>query len=407
MGFHQFKFSPDLFKGIEDLGFETPTPVQAQVIPNALIGHDIRACAQTGTGKTCAFVLPILNKFSNQTRHPKPSNLIIVPTRELGTQVLSVLKDVGKYIHARSVLIMGGVDIKKQIRQLHAGADIIVATPGRLLDHIERGNINLRQIQSLVLDEADRMFDMGFLPDIRRILSRCPKKRQTMLFSATFPPEILKLVDTFLHKPVTVDLAPSVPAENVAQIIYPISRSQKESFLKRLLEEHHYPSVLMFCRTKHGADHLASFLTNLGNKSSTIHSSLSQHQRDKALDGFRKKQFQILVATDIASRGIDVKDISHVINFDVPHNPEDYVHRIGRTGRAEASGDALTLMAPDEETYVRRIEKLIGKKIKRDKIEGFPYLVPPRLIDKPKPLFDSFGKMRRRIPSSRGGRFKR
>jgi ATP-dependent RNA helicase RhlE len=301
---------------------------------------------------------------------------------------------------------MGGANFNRQVHQIQAGAEIVAATPGRLLDHLQQHTFNLRHIQTLVLDEADRMLDMGFLPDIRRILAACPPKRQTMLFSATFPLEIQKLVASFLKEPKTVDLSPSLPAANVAQMVYPISASQKQALLQAILENGSISSALIFCRTKHGADHLAALLKRIGKSVTVIHSNRTQSERNQALEGFRNRLFQILVATDIAARGIDIKDISHVINFDVPHHPEDYVHRIGRTGRAQASGDAFTLVSPDEEPYLKRIERFIAKTLPRGVIPDFPYLVPPKLISKPKPMSEGFGKFRRKIPWGKSGRFR-
>ncbi|MCG3203368.1 MAG: ATP-dependent RNA helicase RhlE [Elusimicrobia bacterium] len=406
MLFSEFNLDPRLIQAVEALGFTQPTPVQEQAIPHALLGHDIRACAQTGSGKTIAFTLPILNKLLIEQPSTRPSALIVVPTRELAVQVETVVRDAGKFTNLRCAVIVGGASFEKQTRQIRAGAQIIAATPGRLLDHMQQHTFNLKSVSTLVLDEADRMLDMGFLPDIRRILSACPPKKQTMLFSATFPPEIQALVTTFLNEPKIVDLSPSLPSSNVAQMIYPISRSQKEALLQAIFENASISSALIFCRTKHGADHLVMRLIKMGKSVGVIHSNKSQSERYAALEGFRAKKFQILVATDIASRGIDIKDISHVINFDVPQHPEDYVHRIGRTGRADASGDAFTLVAPDEEPYLKRIEKFINKTLPRGVIPNFPYLVQPQLISKPKSLAESFGKFRRRIPTGSSRRFR-
>lgn len=369
-------------------------------------GHDIRACAQTGTGKTCAFVIPILDRLIKNPSPHRPSVLVLLPTRELGAQVEQVVREVGKHTKIRSVLIHGGVNFAAQVRKIRAGAQIVVATPGRLLDHLKQGTFTLKHISTLVLDEADRMLDMGFLPDIKAILAACPPKKHTMFFSATFPSEIQALVGNLLVNPVTVDLAPSVPAENVSQIVYPISRSQKDALLQAILEIGNIASAIIFCRTKDGVDHLANTLERIGKSVTVIHSNKTQLERDRALQGFREKKFQLLVATDIAARGIDIKDISHVINFDVPQHPEDYVHRIGRTGRAQAMGDALTLMAPDEEMYIKRIEKFVAKPIPRGALPDFPYLVPPKLVVKSKSPFESFGRARRKIPSSSGRRFR-
>jgi ATP-dependent RNA helicase RhlE len=404
MSFSNYPLHPSLLRAIEELGFTQPTPVQEHAIPEALNGRDIRACAQTGSGKTIAFVLPTLHKLLTNPPVGKPSVLILVPTRELAVQVDEVVGQIGKFTNIQCTSIVGGANFDKQLKQIKAGAQIIAATPGRLLDHMERKTFNLRNLNTLVLDEADRMLDMGFLPDLRRIMSACPQDKQTMLFSATFPPEIQALVNTFLKDPAVVDLSPSLPSSNVAQMIYPVSRSQKEALLQAILENGSISSALIFCRTKHGADHLVNVLRRMGKSIDVIHSNRSQTERYAAIEGFRLRKFQILVATDIASRGIDIKDISHVINFDVPQHPEDYVHRIGRTGRAEASGDAFTIVSPDEEPYVKRIERFINKTLPRGVIPNFPYLVPPQLMAVPKTLADSFGRMRRKIPTGSSAR---
>ncbi len=410
MGFIRYHLPSEILRAITALGYAEPTPVQAHTIPEALKGRDIRACAQTGTGKTLAFVVPIIEKI---LKHPhvfthRPNVLVVAPTRELAAQVISVFHDIGKHTKIKTALILGGQSFSGQLRQLRNGAEIIVATPGRLLDHIRQGTLSLGFVHTFILDEADRMLDMGFLPDIRRILSRLPEKRQTMLFSATFPPEIQQLVAQFLKDPVMVDLAPSLPSENVTQMIYSISRNQKETLLQAILELGNMTSALIFCRTKHGADQLERTLKRLGKSVSVIHSGRTQFHREQALKSFKDKRIQILVATDIAARGIDVKDISHVINFDVPQHPEDYVHRIGRTGRADAVGDAFTLVAPDEEMFVRRIESFIQKQIPRGVIPDFPYLTPPRLASQKKSALEMFGgsRGRRRIPIGRHSRFR-
>ncbi|MBV9080992.1 MAG: DEAD/DEAH box helicase [Elusimicrobia bacterium] len=404
--FHAFGLHPNILKAIDSLGFTQPTPVQAQAVPVAMQGKDVRACAQTGSGKTLAFVAPIIHQILTHPPAGRPCVLIMVPTRELATQVDTVVHDLGKFTDVRNVSILGGANFHRQVTQIKAGAHIVCATPGRLLDHLERRTFNLKNVHTLVLDEADRMLDMGFLPDIRRILNQCPPKKQTMLFSATFPPEIQSLVGQVLHDPYSIDIAPSTPSNNVAQMIYPVSRSQKEALLQMVLANGSIASALIFCRTKHGADHLVTTLKKWGKSVAVIHSDRSQSERYAALEGFRDRKFQILVATDIASRGIDIKDISHVINFDVPHHPEDYVHRIGRTGRAEANGDAFTLCAPDEEPYLKRIEKFINKTLPRGVIPNFPYLVPPKLSTaKSTTVPQGWGRMRRRIPTGSRGRF--
>ncbi len=396
-------------KAIDALGFTAPTPVQTQALALGMAGKDVRACAQTGSGKTLAFVAPVLHRLLVEPAPlaARPTVLIMVPTRELATQVDTVVADLGKFTDIRCVSILGGANFARQVQLIKSGAQIVCATPGRLLDHLERRTFNLKNITTLILDEADRMLDMGFLPDITRIMNQCPPKKQTMLFSATFPPEIQSLVTKMLNDPHSIDISPSVPSANVAQIIYPVSRSQKEALLQMILANGSIASALIFCRTKHGADHLVTVLRKWGKSVAVIHSDRSQTERYQALEGFRDRKVQILVATDIASRGIDIKDISHVINFDVPHHPEDYVHRIGRTGRADASGDAFTLCGPDEEPYLKRIEKFINKTLPRGVIPNFPYLVPPKLSTaKDNNIPTGWGKMRRRIPTGRGARFK-
>jgi ATP-dependent RNA helicase RhlE len=382
MGFSRFQLSPSLFQAITNLGFAEPTPIQAQAIPDALIGKDVRACAQTGTGKTLAFVIPIIEKLIRHPAHQRPSALILTPTRELASQVIEVVNNLLRGTHFRSALILGGANINQQIHQVKSGADILVATPGRLKDLLNRGAVSLKGIRMLVLDEADRMLDMGFLPDIRKILSTIPPHRQSMLFSATFGPDIKQLTHQFLKNPVVVDLSPASTStsENVTQMIYPVSQEQKRALLQALLELGNMTSALIFTRTKHGANKLLRNIQDWGKKAAVIHSNRSQSQRQQALQGFKDRRYQILVATDIAARGIDVKDISHVINFDVPRHPEDYVHRIGRTGRAKAIGEAFTLVSPDEEAFLRKIEQFIKKTIPRSVIPDFPYKSQPKVF---------------------------
>ncbi len=385
MGFSHFNLAPTLFQAITTLGYAEPTPIQAAAIPEALKGRDVRACAQTGTGKTCAFMIPIVEKLTRHHTSMRPSALILVPTRELATQVQSVVHGLVAHTRLKTALILGGANFNSQVHQVKAGADIIVATPGRLKDHLKRNTISLRNIQMLVLDEADRMLDMGFLPDIKHIVSQTPHGRQTMLFSATFGNDIKSLTHQFLRDPAVVELSPSSTAtsENVTQMVYPVPQGQKKAILQALLELNSMTSALIFCRTKNGANKLLKSLQELGKKVAVIHSNRSQGQRQQALQGFKDKRYQILVATDIAARGIDVKDISHVINFDVPRHAEDYVHRIGRTGRAQAVGEAFTLVSPDEEEFLRAIERFIKKTIPRTIIPDFPYQSQPRMFTKP------------------------
>lgn len=381
MGFSRFNLSPTMLQSIAALGYAEPTPIQAHAIPEALKGRDVRACAQTGTGKTCAFVIPIVEKLTHHPTQQKPSALILTPTRELAAQVVSVANDLVKGTRLRTILLLGGANINTQIQQLRHHPDIIVATPGRLMDLLNRRSLSLAHVRTVVLDEADRMLDMGFLPDIRRILFQLPRDRQTLFFSATYGHEIKQLTGQFLRNPAIVDLSPSSTATsaNVTQMVYPVPQGQKRALLQALLELGNMTSALIFTRTKHGANKLLITLKDWGKKAAVIHSNRSQSQRQQALQGFKTGQYQILVATDIAARGIDVKDISHVINFDVPRHPEDYVHRIGRTGRASAVGEAFTLVSPDEEPFLKRIENFIKKPIPRGVIPDFPYQSQPKV----------------------------
>lgn len=382
MGFSRFNLSTPLLQAIASFGYAEPTPIQSQTIPLALSRRDIRACAQTGTGKTCAFLAPIIENLLNHVVHNRPSVLILTPTRELAAQVHGVAQNLIKHMRIKAALIVGGSNFGLQASHVRSGIDIIVATPGRLIDHINRGSISLQTVRTVVLDEADRMLDMGFLPDIRRILSKLPPERQTMLFSATFGAEIKQLTSQFLKNPALVDVSPSssAPSENVTQLVYPVSQNQKRALLQALLELGNITSALIFTRTKHGANKLLQTLQDWGKRATVIHSNRSQQQRQRALQGFKDRQYQILVATDIAARGIDVKDISHVINYDVPRHAEDYVHRIGRTGRAQAMGEALTLVSPDEEPFLKRIEIFIKKTIARSVIPDFPYESKPKIF---------------------------
>ncbi len=383
MGFSRFQLSPELLQAITALGYAEPTPIQARVIPDALQGRDIQACAQTGTGKTCAFAVPIVEKLLRHPRAHRPKALIVTPTRELAAQVTSVFHDLLKHGKIKTALLLGGENFNRQTQQLRQGAEIVVATPGRLLDHVKQHTINLRDVQTFVLDEADRMLDMGFLPAVREIASLVPHQRQTMLFSATYSNEIQRLVKQFLRNPSVIEIARSQPSQNVTQMMYPVSREQKLALLQAILELGNMTSALIFTRTKHGANKLSKKLLTLGKSVTVIHGNRSQAQRQQALQGFKDRRYQLLVATDIAARGIDVKDISHVINFDVPVSPEDYVHRIGRTGRAQAVGEAFTLVSPDEEGQVKAIERLIGKSIPRGVIPDFPYKSQPQVFAAP------------------------
>ena len=376
MPFTQIGLSDPLVKGILATGYTAPTEIQAQAIPSAIAGKDIIGCAQTGTGKTAAFVLPILNRLSHEDAKPKPfpRSLILTPTRELAVQIEQCIRQYGRFLKLRTLAVYGGVDIVRQVRELRKGVDIVVATPGRLMDHMQRGNINFKHIEVLVIDEADRMFDMGFINDVRKIVAAVPGKRQTLLFSATMSKEVKALTEGVQQSPVMIQIGQQRnPAETVTQHIYPIDQKQKRDLLLHLLQEQNMYSVLIFSRTKHGADKISRTLAKAGVASIAIHSNRTQNQRQKALDGFRAGKYQVMVATDIAARGIDVDGISHVINFDVPRFAEDYIHRIGRTGRAECNGDAITFVSHDEAVYLSKIEKFIGCKFTPERCAGFPY----------------------------------
>jgi ATP-dependent RNA helicase RhlE len=377
MPFEEIGLSDPLVKGILATGYTAPTEIQAKAIPSAIEGKDIIGCAQTGTGKTAAFVLPMLNRLSHENR-PKqksPRALILTPTRELAGQIEKAIQRYGRYLDLKTLAVYGGVDIQAQTRKLRQGVDIVVATPGRLMDHTNRGNINFRRIEVLVLDEADRMLDMGFINDIRKILDVLPSKRQTMLFSATMSREVKALAKEGVQKsPVIIEIGEQRnPVETVTHHIYPVAQNQKKELLLHMMAKGKMFSVLIFSRTKHGADKISKGLDKAGIKSVAIHSNRTQRQRERALEGFRRGKYQVMVATDIAARGIDVSGISHVINYDVPAYAEDYIHRIGRTGRAENKGDAITFVCREEEKYLFKIEKFIGRKFKYEKCEGFSY----------------------------------
>jgi len=381
-------------KAIEGFNFHEPTPVQREAIPLALAGRDVLASAQTGTGKTLAFMLPLLNRLLDNHR-PGLRALILLPTRELAAQVSTTAKECMRATHLKPpALVIGGESFHLQERALRAGAPFVIATPGRLLDHMKQRTLHLREVHTLILDEADRMLDMGFAPALREILRNMPGERQTMLFSATLPREIQQLTHMALKNPATVRLAPEgTPASTVNQVLYPIRQEQKNDLLLSLLRSTTIKSVLIFCRTKRRADHLSRFLSVNDFPTGTMHADRSQSQRNSALEGFRLGRYKILVATDIAARGLDIKGVSHVINFDVPMHHEDFVHRVGRTGRAEAVGDALTFASPDEEKFVSAIERFINRKLPRAFIPDFPYQRLP--VAAPQKAFsDHFGKRR-------------
>jgi ATP-dependent RNA helicase RhlE len=374
--FHSLHLDPLIQKNIDALGYEAPTPIQHKVIPAVLEGRDVIGLAQTGTGKTAAFAIPLLQRLLTGPRR-QLRVLVIGPTRELAGQILGAFESLALHTHLRGVTLYGGVGIRPQIAGLRQGAEYAIACPGRLLDHIGQGTIRLSAVETLVLDEADRMFDMGFLPDIRRILQRLPVRRQTLLFSATMPGEIRRLAHEILHDPVTFEIAHSRPAESVSHVLFPVVQHLKTRLLVEILARIDRDSVLIFTRTKHRAKRLAIQLSQAGHTAACLQGNLSQSQRQAALDGFRTGRHRILVATDIAARGIDVSTISHVINFDMPACVDDYTHRIGRTGRAAKTGDAFTFMTHEDEPLVRAIERVLGARIERQHLEDFDYSAPP------------------------------
>jgi ATP-dependent RNA helicase RhlE len=376
MSFSTLGLRPTLLRAVSDAGYTEPTPIQQAAIPHALAGRDLIGIAQTGTGKTAAFVLPLLESLAAQAPHARrtPRALILAPTRELAAQIDEAIGTLSRHLPFRRVAIFGGVGEQPQIEALRRGVDIIVATPGRLLDLMQSRHVDLRDVRYAVLDEADRMLDMGFLPQIRRVVAALPKERQTLLFSATLSSDIEKITAAFLHNPETVEIGRrSNPAETVAQYLYPVPKSRKVDLLLELLQHDALDSVLVFSRTKHGADKIARKLTQAGVETAALHSNRSQGQRVAALNAFRNGRVRVLVATDIAARGIDVEGISHVINFDFPMHAEDYVHRIGRTGRAQAIGDAISFVTNDDEAYVHDVEKLTRRAIPRKRLESFDY----------------------------------
>ena len=372
MGFNKLGLSAPLIEGVQAMGYVEPTPIQFRAIPLILEGKDVIGSAQTGTGKTAAFALPILSKLGEPQRDIRV--LVLEPTRELAAQVETSFRDLARFTKLEVGVCFGGVGYGKQTEVLRKGVDVLVATPGRLLDHIGRGNCRLDRVQYLVLDEADRMLDMGFLPDVRRIIDRCPRQRHTCLFSATVPPDIAELIKWTMKDPTIIEIgARRSPAETVKHVIYPVADDQKSDLLRALLDQVHYDSVIVFCRTRHRADRIGALLKRNNHSVAILHSNRTQREREQALKGFRDGRFEVLVATDIAARGLDVQDVSHVINYDVPQHPEDYVHRIGRTGRAQSTGDAFTLMVAEDRLHVEAIERFIGRKIERTMLENFTY----------------------------------
>jgi len=386
MRFTELELSESLQEGVHALGYENPTPIQTQAIPPAMAGRDIVGCAQTGTGKTAAFILPALEHLlHNPTMTKNPRVLVLTPTRELCIQVAEEARKLANHTSLRIVSVYGGDKMQQQIDRLRRGADIVVATPGRLMDHMRRRNVQLSDVQILVLDEADRMLDMGFLPDIEQIIYHTPRQRQTMLFSATMPPQISALARQFQRDPVRIDIDTARPPEAIQQALYPVPKHLKVPLLMAILKSMDVESMLVFTRTKREADIVTRQLNEAGISVACIHGDFRQKARLAALEGFRSGKHQVLVATNVAARGLDVEGISHVINYDVPDEAENYVHRIGRTARFDAEGDAITLVTPDDETLVQHIEYLLGSKIERKTLPGFDYDVPVPSWARPSP----------------------
>lgn len=378
MSFSTFGLSDEIIRAVTERGYTVPTPIQTQAIPAVLAGGDLLAGAQTGTGKTAGFTLPILHRLSDKSvkgpssGRPPIRALILVPTRELAAQVEESVRDYGKYLKLSSMMMIGGVNINPQITRLKSRVDILVATPGRLLDHVQQNTLSLSQIEILVLDEADRMLDMGFIRDIKKILALLPKQRQNLLFSATFSDEIQALADNLLNKPVLIEVARrNAVADKVTHVVHPVDRERKKELLAHLIKQHRWSQVLVFTRTKHGANKLAEFLAANGIPALAIHGNKSQSARTQALAKFKAGDLQVLVATDIAARGIDISELPHVVNFELPNVAEDYVHRIGRTGRAGAEGDAVSLVCVDETKLLTAIERLVKRELPSQVIAGF------------------------------------
>ncbi len=372
LNFEQLNLNPRVLAGVKAAGYTNPTPIQAQAIPVALQGRDVLGLAQTGTGKTAGFMLPILQRLNAGPRGPVRA-LIVVPTRELAEQVHQAALELGVNTNARSVAIYGGVGKGPQIKALRRGVEIVVACPGRLLDHVDDRNIDLSKVDMLVLDEADTMCDMGFLPDIRRILAHLPNRRQTLFFAATMPNEIRALSNEILDNPTTVQIGTIAPAKTVSHALYPVTEGLKKQLLLDILGSTASGRVMVFTRAKHRARRLAMDLEKAKYRVAALQGNMSQNRRQQSIDGFRGGKYDILVATDVASRGIDVTDVSHVINFDMPNTVDAYIHRIGRTGRMEESGDAFTFTLPEDEPLVRKIEDVLGRRIERRRLSGFDY----------------------------------
>ena len=380
LSFQNLNLSEAVLRGVEAQGYQEPTPIQARAIPLVLNGKDIIGAAQTGTGKTAAFALPVLTRLR---KHGRLRCLVLEPTRELAQQVEKAFHAYGKALNLRVTLLHGGVGYGKQRKELKEGVDIVVATPGRLLDHLGQRTLSLGQIEILILDEADRMLDMGFIPDVRRIIRECPRKRQSMLFSATLVPEIETMAGWVLRNPVRVAIGSGTDlAAKISHAVFPVDDRQKFDLLLAILKKDEFKSMIIFCRTKIGAEMIGRWLSAASHNSVILHSDRSQKERDSALTGFKDGKVDILVATDIVSRGIDIADVSHVINYDIPQHPEDYVHRLGRTGRMSKEGDAVTLFTASDRDFLRGIENFVGQPIERKRVEGFDYNWSPVLEDK-------------------------
>ena len=378
MKFEELNLAPAILQAVQEQGYDTPTPVQAQAIPIVLAGHDLLAGAQTGTGKTAAFMLPILHKLSlseagrNKFGGKAIRALVLTPTRELAAQIEESAKDYGKYLSLQSTVVFGGVGMKPQVDRVKRGVDVLVATPGRLLDLQGQGLLDLASIEILVLDEADRMLDMGFIHDVKKVLALVPKDKQSLLFSATFSDEIRDLAATLLKNPQSIQVTPSnTTVQRISQVIHPVGRGKKKEVLVHIINQHNWSQVLVFTRTKFGANNVADYLTKNGIKSMALHGNKSQTARTQALAGFKSGDIRVLVATDIAARGIDIEDLPHVVNYEIPNVSEDYVHRIGRTGRAGASGEAVSLVCLDEEGFMMEIERFTKQEIPVQLLEGF------------------------------------
>ena len=395
MSFRDLGLSDDVLHGVQSMGYVDPTPIQLRSFPPVLAGRDLIASAQTGTGKTAAFALPLLTVLKHH--QPGIRALILEPTRELAAQVETAFRDYARFSDLNCGVVYGGVGFGPQRDMIKKGADVLVATPGRLIDFLENREIDLSGLKHLVLDEMDRMLDMGFMPQVRKIVERCPKERQTMLFSATMPPEIEHLTAWVLKEPELIEIgARRSPADTVSHALYPVAREQKFALLVSLLEKTDFYSVLIFCRTKDGADRIAHQLKEAKHSVAVLHSNRTQRERMDALEGFKSGKYEVMVATDIASRGIDIAGVSHVVNYDVPQHPEDYVHRIGRTGRAQNVGDAFTIMTGEDVEEVTKIEHFIGQKIARLKVDGFDYLYTAMHDTTPRAPIRRVGKKRRR-----------